>query len=82
MKRDSVIWLIVARLMILGGIFCGVIGLIIGATNRIWKLGAVGWFTGGTLLAVLAIAILIDDYLDRQRPDGTAVGEIEDDNRA
>jgi hypothetical protein len=61
------IWLIVARLMILAGIFCGALGLIIGATNRIWKLGSVGWFTGGTLLAVLAIAILVDDYLDRQR---------------
>ena len=52
-----------ARLMIIGGLACGVIGLVIGTLDRAWKLGITGWFTGGTLLGVLAVAILIDEYL-------------------
>ena len=51
-----------ARLMIVGGFVCGFVGLTVGVIDRSWKLGVVGWFAGGTLLAALAIAILIDSY--------------------
>ena len=51
-----------ARLMIVGGLACGFIGLTVGMIDRSFKLGVVGWFTGGALTAVLAVAILIDSY--------------------
>ena len=51
-----------ARLMIVGGFVCGFVGLTVGVIDQSWKLGVVGWFAGGTLLAALAIAILIDSY--------------------
>ena len=51
-----------ARLMIVVGFVCGFMGLTVGVIDRAWKLGGVGWFAGGTLLAALAIAILIDSY--------------------
>jgi hypothetical protein len=58
-----------ARLMIIGALACGLIGLIIGVVDREWKLGVTGWFTGGTLLAVIAISVLIDEYVERTRAD-------------
>ena len=57
-KRQTIL----ARLMILGGFACGFVGLTVGVVDRSWKLDVVGWFAGGTLLAALAIAILIDSY--------------------
>ena len=51
-----------ARSMIVGSFVCGFVGLTVGVIDRSWKLGVVGWFAGGTLLAALAIAILIDSY--------------------
>ena len=51
-----------ARLMMVGGFVCGFVGLTVGIIDRSWKLGVIGWFAGGTLLAVLAVAILIDSY--------------------
>lgn len=59
------IWL--ARLMILGALTCGVVGLVIGLVDRAWKLGVTGWFTGGTLLAAIAIAILVDAAVQRRQ---------------
>ena len=61
----------VARLMIIGGLACGLIGLIVGLIDRTWKLGTFGWFSGGTLLAVLAVAILIDEYLELRQKDAS-----------
>jgi hypothetical protein len=60
--------ILLARLFMLGAIACGVLGLIVGLIDRAWKLGVTGWFTGGTLLAVLALVVLADEYLaTRQR---------------
>ena len=50
------------RLMMLGALACGVVGLVIGLADRMWKLGVTGWFTGGTLLAILALVVLADEY--------------------
>ena len=55
-----------ARLFMLGCLALGIIGLIVGFTDSTWKLGAVGWFTGGTLLGVVAIIIILDDFAQRQ----------------
>ncbi len=54
--------ILVARLMMLGAFVCGVIGLVAGLIDCAWKLGVTGWFTGGTMLAVLALAVLADEY--------------------
>jgi len=54
--------IMLARLMMLGALACGVVGLIIGLNDRMWKLGVTGWFTGGTLLAILALVVLADEY--------------------
>ena len=58
-------WL--ARGCALACVALGVIGLIVGFSDAIWKLGPVGWFTGGTLLGVVAVILLLDEYLDYRR---------------
>ena len=58
-----------ARSMIVGSFVCGFVGLTVGVIDRSWKLGVVGWFAGGTLLAALAISILIDSYQRIGRAD-------------
>ena len=45
----------------------GIIGLIVGFADKTWKLGVVGWFTGGILLGVVAVLFMLDEYADRQR---------------
>jgi len=40
---------------------------LIGVVERTWKLGITGWFTGGSLLALLGIALLLDEYFDLRR---------------
>ena len=56
-----------ARLFMLGCLALGVIGVIVAFADKTWKLGTVGWFTGGTLLGVVAIIIILDDFAQRQR---------------
>jgi hypothetical protein len=58
-------WL--ARLFGLACVALGIIGLIVGFTDKVWKLGAVGWFTGGTLLGVVALMLMLDEYVDSRR---------------
>ena len=54
------IWL--GRLGAGGALACGIIGLIVGFdSGTTWKLGASGWFTGGTVAALLAIVMYLDD---------------------
>ena len=55
------------RLMLFLALVCGVIGLAIGVADRQWKLEVTGWFTGGTLLAAIAIGVLADAYFEAKR---------------
>ena len=59
-----------ARLMMLGALACGAIGLTVGLIDRMWKLGPTGWFTGGTLLAVLSLVTLADHYFESKSESG------------
>ena len=60
-----------ARLFMLAAIACGVVGLIAGLTDHNWQLGPTGWFTGGTLLAVLSLVTIVDQYVgSRNQSDG------------
>jgi hypothetical protein len=58
--------ILLARLFMLGALAAGVIGLVIGIADRAWKLGVTGWFMGGTLLAVLSLVVLADEYFARK----------------
>ena len=48
------------------GFLCGVLGLLAGVTAHDWKFGPTGWFTGGGLLTLLAVFVLIDGALAAQ----------------
>ena len=55
------------RLMFLGAFACGILGLIVGLADQTWKLGVTGWFTGGTLLAFIALGLLADEFMRARR---------------
>ena len=61
--------IMVARLFMIGALATGVIGLVIGLIEKEWRLGVTGWFTGGTLLAILALVVLADEYFARKSSD-------------
>ncbi len=50
----------IARAIAALGVLCGVIGLLAGLTDHVWKLGSIGWFTGGGLLTLIALVVLVD----------------------
>ncbi len=50
----------IARVAAVLGFVCGGIGLLAGLMGQLWKLGPVGWFTGGGLLALIALVVLVD----------------------
>ena len=58
-----------ARLAAATGCLCGVLGLIAGTQDVVWKFGSTGWFTGGSLLTLLALFELIDGAVARQRSE-------------
>jgi hypothetical protein len=53
------------------GFVCGVIGLLAGLTDHLWKLGPVGWFTGGALLTLIAVFVLVDGAIAYQKSKET-----------
>jgi hypothetical protein len=46
---------------------CGGTGLMAGLTDHTWKLGPIGWFTGGVLLSLIAAFVLIDGAIAFQK---------------
>ena len=56
-----------AWLLGLSAIACGLVGLVIGVVDREWRLGVTGWFTAGTLVAVLAVVVFADEYFASRR---------------
>ena len=68
---DATFRIVLSRLIMLVALACGVIGLAAGVAEREWRMGVTGWFTGGTLLAVLALVVLADEYFGaKQQKDG------------
>jgi hypothetical protein len=53
------------------GFVCGVIGLLACLTDHLWKLGPVGWFTGGALLTLIAVFVLVDGAIAYQKSKET-----------
>ena len=56
-----------ARLLGVGTLAYGVLGLAVGLIDRTWKLGVVGWSARGALLAILALVMLADAYVAMRR---------------
>ena len=48
------------------GLLCGVLGVAAGTQDVVWKFGSTGWFTGGSLLTLLALFELVDGALAHQ----------------
>jgi hypothetical protein len=48
---------------------CGLIGLLAGLTNHVWRLGSLGWFAGGALLALIAVFLVVDKACALPKPD-------------
>ena len=59
-----------ARLGAAIGALCGVIGFFGGLAELPWRLGATGWFSGGLLMALVSLVVLVDSALTRA--DGRA----------
>jgi len=57
----------IARIAAGLGLVCGVIGLSAGLTENAWRLGSIGWFTGGGLLLLIALFVLLDATLALRR---------------
>ena len=59
MMDDWRIWL--GRLGLLSALICGIFKLIVGLSDAFtWKLGAQGWFTGGTVVSLFAVVMYLD----------------------
>lgn len=58
--------LMLAKLFMLVALVAGVLGIIVGLADKTWKYGVEGYFTGGTLLAVLSLVVLADEYFARK----------------
>ncbi len=52
--------MLVGRIAAALGFVCGVIGLLAALTDHTWKLWPMGWFTGGGLLTLIALFLLLD----------------------
>lgn len=49
------------------GFLCGVLGVLAGLTDHMWKFQPAGWFMGGALLTLLAIFVLIEGAISTRR---------------
>ena len=63
--------ILLARLFAMVAFVSGSIGLVAALAEREWRLGSTGWFEGGLLVALLALVILVDEYVMTQRGGGS-----------
>ncbi len=54
-----------ARLGAAIGALCGVIGFFGGLAELPWRLGVTGWFSGGLLMSLVSLVVLVDSALTR-----------------
>jgi hypothetical protein len=59
---------IAARILALDALGCGIAAVVLPFfEGRVWKIGTMGWFAGGALLALLAIFLLLDAQAESRR---------------
>ena len=58
---------LLAGLLVLAAVVCGVIGLVAGFDDRELELGVTGWFAAATAVGVLAGVVLSDAYFEFRR---------------
>lgn len=58
---------VIARVGAALGFVCGALGLLAGLTDHAWKLWPLGWFTGGALLTLIALYVLLDGAIASQK---------------
>ena len=59
----------IARIGAMLGFLCGVIGLLAGLMGWVLKLGPVGWFTGGSLLTLISMFVLLDGAIASRKAE-------------
>lgn len=58
----------VARFLAFDALGCGIAAVVLPFFDgRVWKIGSMGWFAGGALLALLAIFLLLDAQAESRR---------------
>ncbi len=57
----------IARIAAAVGFVCGLLGLMAGSTEHVWKFVATGWFRGGALLMLIAVFVLVDGAVAFQK---------------
>jgi len=62
----------VARIAAGLAFLCGAIGFLSGITNKSWLLQPHGWGTGGILLLLIALFILLDGAVSFEKAHSTA----------
>ncbi len=57
----------IARIAAGAAFLCGAIGLLDGIVEQTWKLSSLGWFSGGTLLSLIALFVLLDGVVSFEK---------------
>jgi hypothetical protein len=60
--------ILIGRIGVVLGFVCGVIGLVAGLTDHVWKLWPSGWFEGGALLVLIGLFALVDAAIAQHQP--------------
>ena len=58
---------VIARVGAALGFVCGALGLLAGLMGYTWKLGPIGWFTGGAVVTLIALYVLLDGAIASQK---------------
>lgn len=56
----GMMWTSIARSAAALGVLCGLLGLLAGWLDQTWKVGTIGWFTGGVLLLLIELFVLMN----------------------
>ena len=67
MRRVGYKRTLIAHMSAALGFVCGLIGGLAALTEHTWKLSPLGWLAAGTLLALIALFVLVDGAIAYQK---------------